>query len=109
MIINELFDFVGIEQFSDATLRAAFGRSLKELREYKGLTQKGLAEATGVPRQSISVYERGEVAPTITQAIRLAYYFSVTVGDFIYYGLKVNGLNLDEHKSIIEKHIVATL
>lgn len=104
MNINELFDFVGIDNISDEMLRVAFGRSLKEMREYKGLTQKDLADATAVPRQSISVYERGETAPTITQAIRLASFFSLTIDDFIYYGLKVQGTNIEEFKSIIEKY-----
>jgi len=38
--------------------RAAF--ALRTLRQYRGLTQKGLAELSGVHNATISAYERGQ-------------------------------------------------
>lgn len=73
----------------DESIKKAFGNSLKKLREHTGITQIELEEATKVSRQSLSVYERGEVAPTITQAYRIAMCFGLDVSDFIDYGLNL--------------------
>jgi len=104
MTIQDLIDIVG--DISDGTMRMAFGRSLKRLREYTNTTQKALSIATNVPTQSISVYERGESAPTITQAIRITNYFRLTIDDFILFGLDINGIEVDdEFTTIIQKYI----
>ena len=103
MTIQDLIDIVG--DISDGTMRMAFGRRLKRLREHTNTTQNDLAIATGVPRQSISVYERGETAPTVTQAIRITNYFKLTIDDFILFGLDINGIDVDDDfKSIIHKY-----
>lgn len=103
MTIQKLIDIVG--DISDETMRMAFGRSLKRLREHTNTTQKALATATSVPSQSISVYERGETAPTITQAIRITNYFGLTIDDFILFGLDIKGIDVDdEFKNIIHKY-----
>jgi transcriptional regulator with XRE-family HTH domain len=41
-----------------------FGAKLRELRESKGLSQKGLAEAAGQAQQSLARWEQGEQVPT---------------------------------------------
>lgn len=89
----------------DTLLKEAFGRSLKELREYCGITQRELADFTNIPHQSISVYERGTNAPTITQAYKIAFYFNLTIDDFIIYGIEYDILKEDlEYKSITDKY-----
>ncbi len=94
-----------IENSMDNVIQQAFGASLKELREHTGVTQKELAQATKVPRQSISVYERGETAPTITQAYRIALFFNLTVDDFISYGLNLpKEFSEGDFESIIAKY-----
>jgi DNA-binding XRE family transcriptional regulator len=74
--------------FTDVQLKTAFGKSLKILREHTGVTQGELSLVSGISRQSLSVYERCEIAPTIMQAYRIVRYFSLTIEDFIAYGLQ---------------------
>lgn len=94
-----------IIEMNDEQIRVAFGSSLKLLREHTYLTQGRLEEATNVPRQSISVYERGETAPTITQAYRLAGFFGLCIDDFIVYGLgKQQALLNETFASITDKY-----
>lgn len=87
--------------FTDSQLKAAFGKSLKELREHTAITQKDLSKACNIPRQSLSVYERGEIAPTIMQAYRIVSHFSLTIEDFIAYGLEEQRTVLEENFSCI--------
>ena len=46
--------------------------NLKKVRKSQGLTQKQLAEVSGVPRISIARYESGVVTPGGANLIRLA-------------------------------------
>ncbi len=91
--------------FTDAQLKTAFAKSLNVLREHTGITQGELSLSCGISRQSISVYERGEIAPTIMQAYRIVRYFSLTIEDFIAYGLQQQQVLLEESfSSICDKY-----
>lgn len=59
-----------------------FGGRLRELREAKGLTQKELAERTGVTKDGIAKLERGERGPTWETVIALCQTLDVDVGQF---------------------------
>lgn len=48
-----------------------FGMKLRELREAKGLSQKGLADATGLTQASISRWEAGLQIPAFDDALTL--------------------------------------
>lgn len=98
MSIQNLFDLIEI---SDKQVKEAFGESLKKLREHTNTTQKTLSEKTGIPTQSISVYERGESAPTITQALRITRFFQLSIDDFIIYGIGAQEIVFDENFSDI--------
>lgn len=76
-----------LPDFSDENIKKAFGKSLKDLRTHLGITQALLEDATEIPRQSLSVYERGEILPTISQAYKITRYFRLSIEDFIVYGL----------------------
>ncbi len=90
---------------NDEEIKIAFGSSLRELRECLNMTQKDLAEAVDVPRQSLSVYERGETAPTIIQAYKIAKFFNLCIDDFIIYGAgKQEKLLGEEFSSIVDKY-----
>jgi len=54
------------------TLRAKFGRRLRQLRRQKDLTQEQLAEAAEVSVDFISNVERGINAPSFESIERLA-------------------------------------
>lgn len=60
-------------------MNTVFGERLKELRKERGLGQIALATALGVGKSSISLWERGESEPTLTNLITIAQYFDVTL------------------------------
>lgn len=53
---------------------------IKQLRLEKGLSQRKLAEETGISQQSLSFYEKGDRRPKIETWQKLADYFDVSVG-----------------------------
>ena len=55
--------------------------SLKQVRKSAGLTQAQLAQLTGVSRQTIIATERGDYAPSVYLALRIAQALSTTVED----------------------------
>lgn len=52
---------------------------LKQLRKEHGLTQKELAEKSGLRQSHISAWESGEKLPIITSIIKLADFFDCSV------------------------------
>jgi transcriptional regulator with XRE-family HTH domain len=59
-----------------------FAEKLKELRQGKGLSQAGLAAASGVPVGTIRDYEQGKREPLLSNAQRLARGLGVSVAAF---------------------------
>ncbi|MGO2643989.1 helix-turn-helix transcriptional regulator [Brevibacterium aurantiacum] len=53
--------------------------SLKQVRKSAGLTQAQLAQLTGVSRQTIIATERGDYAPSVYLALRIAHALETTV------------------------------
>ena len=56
---------------------------LREVRKSKGLTQKEVAEALLISKDSLSRYERGEQDPRLEVAIRLSKYYAVSM-EYLY-------------------------
>lgn len=56
---------------------------LREVRKSKGLTQKEVADALLISKDSLSRYERGEQDPRLDVAIRLSKYYKVSM-EFLY-------------------------
>lgn len=54
---------------------------LKQARSFRGLSQGKASELADVPKSSISKYERGEVEPTIGNAIKLAIAYNFSMDD----------------------------
>ncbi|KGA98159.1 XRE family transcriptional regulator [Alkalihalobacillus alcalophilus ATCC 27647 = CGMCC 1.3604] len=52
---------------------------LKELRAREGLNQTDLAKKIGASRQTISLIERGDYAPSVILALKLANFFEESV------------------------------
>ncbi len=50
-----------------------------ELRTKQGITQETLAEALGVSRQTVIAIERGNYAPSIVLALKIASFFKLPV------------------------------
>ncbi|MCL2229104.1 MAG: helix-turn-helix domain-containing protein [Firmicutes bacterium] len=59
------------------------GQRIKELREFKGVTQKDLSGVLGVRQHTISQFENGVRRPNYETLIALAKYFDVTVGQLL--------------------------
>ncbi|AOP52191.1 MAG: helix-turn-helix transcriptional regulator [Brevibacterium aurantiacum] len=53
--------------------------NLKHVRKAAGLTQAQLAQRTGVSRQTIIATERGDYAPSVYLALRIARSLETTV------------------------------
>ncbi len=56
----------------------ALGDRLKESRDFAGLTQEKAAEAVGVSRSSMNMYERGERDPDTNTLSALAHLYGVS-------------------------------
>lgn len=55
-----------------------FPTILKELREQKGLTLRGFAQATGFSLAGVARWEKGQQVPNIEVLVALAKYFNVS-------------------------------
>jgi transcriptional regulator with XRE-family HTH domain len=65
----------------------AFGDRMRELRAREGVSQDGLADASGMHPTSIGRIERGGREPRLTTVLRLAHGLGVEPGEL------VNGLD----------------
>lgn len=52
--------------------RKVYGKKLKEIREFRGLSQNQLSKLTGIPGTSISKIESGEWSMSMDLILRLA-------------------------------------
>jgi transcriptional regulator with XRE-family HTH domain len=68
---------------SDTSMRVSVGRCLRERREKLSLTQRALAERSGLRADYISRVERGVVEPRLTRLIRIAKAIDLTPGEFV--------------------------
>ncbi|KPU62259.1 XRE family transcriptional regulator [Thermococcus sp. EP1] len=64
---------------------------LRELREWKGLTQEDLAKALGVTRQTIIAIEKGKYNPSLELAFKIAKFFKVKIEDIFIYEERIGG------------------
>ena len=59
------------------------GKSLKQARENENLSQRKLAQDTGINQQSISRWESGQRLPNILDLIKLANYYKISIDELI--------------------------
>lgn len=59
-----------------------FAEKLCEIRKYRELTQKQVAEALGISDRTYSKWETGETEPGIEALCRLAAHYGISPGDF---------------------------
>ncbi len=57
---------------------------VRELRARFRWTQKDLADAIGVTRQTIGLIEKGDYSPSVTMALKIAQSFNVSGEDVFY-------------------------
>lgn len=58
---------------------------LKEIRNYRGVTQEELAAALEVSRQTIGSIENGRYNPSIILAFKIARYFDASIEEIFIY------------------------
>jgi len=60
------------------------GKTIKKLREEKGITQEQLAEKLNVTRQAVSNWENGKTQPDIDTILKISCELDVYVEEIIY-------------------------
>ena len=61
---------------------------VRDTRTKRNITQEELASAVSVSRQTIIAIEKGNYAPSILLALRIASFFKLTVEDVFYISKK---------------------
>jgi len=83
-------------------LSTRLARNLKQLRESRDLSQKALAEQSGVPRPTIAHLEAGQANPTLSVALRVARALGIRLDELVEEGeapIRVLSLrNLPAHR-----------
>lgn len=78
---------------------------IKEIREKYGLSQRELALQIGLPPQSMSRYENGQVEPNIETLTKLADFLHVTIDELV--GRPTSLINkmalTEQERNLIEK------
>jgi transcriptional regulator with XRE-family HTH domain len=77
---------------------SSLGKNIGILRKNRDLSQKTLAEDLGIPRTTLSGYERGNSEPDIELIIKIAEYFKVDVDALL--RLNLEGMSSED---LIEK------
>ena len=57
---------------------------VRELRARFKWTQQDLADSVGITRQTVGLIEKGDYAPSVALALKIAKSFSVSVEDVFY-------------------------
>lgn len=60
-------------------MREQIKNQVSELRAERGVTQEDLAQAVAVSRQTIIALEKGNYAPSVLLALKIAKFFRVSV------------------------------
>lgn len=80
--LNEVLNFL-MEQINGYKGYRLIGERLKQIRKNRGLTLQKVADAIGVSRSTISMYENGARSVTIKMLYKLADYFMVDINELI--------------------------
>ncbi|USL27483.1 helix-turn-helix transcriptional regulator [Priestia megaterium] len=60
------------------------GNRVRELRARFKWTQQDLADSVGITRQTVGLIEKGDYAPSVALALKIAKSFNVSVEDVFY-------------------------
>ena len=73
------------DHLTERQYRIEFGRRLRDILSYKGLTQKDLSDITGIPQSTISHYIRGLTTPSSYMLDKIAKALNCSTDDFRYF------------------------
>lgn len=65
-------------------MSSSVANNVQKLRKQQAVTQELLGEAVGVTRQTVIAIEKGNYAPSITLALKIAAYFRKPVEEVFY-------------------------
>ncbi|HJQ09077.1 MAG TPA: helix-turn-helix transcriptional regulator [Candidatus Saccharimonadales bacterium] len=65
------------------SIRAAFGKRLRQLRLAKGFTQESLADTVGLHRTYIGNIERGEESVSMDNAAKIAKALKISLSELV--------------------------
>ena len=65
-VILMILDFSNVTRVRNSKLLSQFGKSLKDMRTSRGLSQEELANDADIPINQIGRIERGEVNPSLS-------------------------------------------
>lgn len=83
---------------------------LKELREWKKLSQKQIGDIIGVSGEAVGKYERGVCDPSVNNLIKIANIFNVSVDTLLGHDANIVDLNvLNKNQKILIEKIVKFL
>lgn len=88
---------VAVSDRMEIIMQHSIGKTIKELRKSRGLTQEELAERIGVTAQAISKWENESGMPDLSQIVPLAHIFGVSADTL----LGTGDVNKDEDVSEI--------
>ena len=74
-----------------------FGANLKKLREDSHLSQEQLADAIGVSKSTIGMYEQGRRVPSVEMLVQMADLFGVSL-DYLITGKEFSGMETTENE-----------
>ena len=60
-----------------------YGKTFKELRMEKGLSQRDLARVTGISQQAISFWEQDKRTPNMDDCIKLANFYKISLDELV--------------------------
>lgn len=78
------------------------GKTLKELRNHQGITQKELGKKLDLTSQAYSRYETGDRLPDLKMACRIAGYYHITLDQLVCRGLHPDPASIDPFGSLPE-------
>ena len=67
-----------------------YGQIFKEYRVERKLSQRDLAQATGISQQAISFWEQDKRTPNMDDCIKLADFYGITLDELVGRSLKKN-------------------
>ncbi len=78
------------------------GKTLKELRNHQGITQKELGKQLDLTSQAYSRYETGDRLPDLKMACRIARYYHITLDQLVCRGLHPDPSRIDPFATLPE-------
>ncbi len=81
-----------------------FAKTLRDLMQKNGTTQKELAKAVGIRQQSLGQYVSGETMPNVEKVLKIAEYFHVTT-DYLITGTVIEDIPVREMLGLTEQTV----